>query len=150
MIENSIKQERWKHIKVPASFKEKLKQMSEREKRAIWQIIYDAFTYYEAQKRRPRIKEDLPILDKVSWYIAKTSMAVCWYLATLSDTNYELTVKTITETGARLGVDTRELLSVLETFKNIKQKTSKHRALVLKALKKTIQDMILLLSQPQE
>ena len=150
MSENNIKQEKWKHIKVPASFKEKLKQMSEREKRAIWQIIYDAFTYYESQKKRPRIKEDLPMLDKISWYIAKTSMAVSWYLATLSDTNYELTVKTITDTGARLGVDMSELLSVLETFKNIKQKTSKHRALVLKALKKTIQDMILLLSREQE
>ena len=150
MSENKIKQERWKHIKVPASFKEKLKQMSEREKRAIWQIIYDAFTYYESQKRKPRIKEYLPMLDKISWYIAKISMAVSWYLATLSDINYLLTVKTITDTGARLGVDMSELLSVLETFKNIKQKTPKHRALVLKALKKTIQDMILLLSQSQE
>jgi len=150
MSEDSIKQERWKHIKVPNTLKEKLKQMSEREKRAIWQIIYDAFTYYESQKRKPRIKEDLPMLDKISWYIAKISMAVSWYLATLSDINYLLTVKTITDTGARLGVDMSELLSVLETFKNIKQKTPKHRALVLKALKKTIQDMILLLSQSQE
>jgi hypothetical protein len=150
MTETHVKQEGWKHVKVPAFFKEKLKQMSEREKRAIWQIIYDAFTYYESQKRKPRIKEELSILDKISWYIAKVSMATCWYLATLSDTNYELTVKTITDTGARLGVDMSELLSVLETFKNIKQKTSKHRALVLKALKKTIQDMILLMSQPQE
>jgi hypothetical protein len=142
--------ERWKHIKVPAYFKEKLKQLSEREKRAIWQILYDAFSYYESQKRRPKIKEELPMLDKVSWYIAKVSMATCWYLATLSDTNYELTVKTISEAGARLGVDMSELLNVLSTFKNIKQKTSKHRALVLKALKKTIQEMILLLSQEKE
>jgi hypothetical protein len=140
----------WRLVKVPSYFHEKLKNLSIREKRAIWQIIYDAFTYYESQKRKPRIKEELPLLEKISWYIAKLSMATCWYLATLSDMNYLLTVKTISEIGARLGVDVSELLSILDSFKNIKQKTSKHRALVLKALKKTIQEMILLLSQTQE
>jgi len=137
----------WKSIDVPEVLHSKIKELALRERRAMWQIIFDAILYYESQKRKPKIKQELPLLEKVSWYIAKASMAVCWYLATLRDENFDLTMKTLSDIGSRLGVDVSELQSVLTTYKNIKKKTSKHRAVVLKALKSTVQSMILLLAE---
>jgi hypothetical protein len=140
----------WKSIDVPEALHSKIKELALREQRAMWQVIYDAISYYESQKRKPKIKQELPLLEKVSWYIAKASMAVCWYLATLRDENFDLTMKTLSDIGSRLGVDMSSLTSVLTTYRNIKKKTSKHRAVVLKALKSTVQSMILLLASEGE
>jgi hypothetical protein len=140
----------WKSIDVPDVLHTKIKEFSAREQRAMWQVIYDAISYYESQKRKPKIKQELPLLEKVSWYIAKASMAVCWYLATLRDENFEMTMKTLEELESRLKVDLTELKGVLVTYRNIKKKTSKHRAVVLKALKRAVQSMILLLAAEKE
>jgi len=134
---------KWNNVKVPDYLLEKIDSISKREKRARWQIIYDSVSYYEAQKKKPVIKSELPKLEKVSWYIAKLSQAVTWYITNPDENHYQFTVKTISDIGSRLDVDVKELLGVLETFKNIKKKTSKNRALVLKALKDTIASMIL-------
>ena len=140
---------KWCNVKVPDYLLENIDSISKREKRARWQIIYDSVSYYEAQKKKPVIKSELPMLEKVSWYIAKLSQAVTWYITNPDENHYQLTIKTISEIGSRLDVDVKDLLGVLETFKNIKKKTSKHRALVLKALKDTIASMILKLGSEE-
>jgi hypothetical protein len=140
---------KWNNVKVPDYLLEKIDSISRREKRARWQVLYDSLSYYEAQKKKPAIKNELPMLEKVSWYIAKLSQAVTWYITNPDEEHYQFTIKTISEIGTRLNVDVNELLGVLETFKNIKKKTSKHRALVLKALKDTILSMILKLTDEE-
>ncbi|TDA41312.1 MAG: hypothetical protein DSO07_05200 [Thermoproteota archaeon] len=150
MVGRGMTKIEWKHIKVPDFVHEKLKQMSAREKRAIWQVVYDSFTYYEMMKKRPLLKSALPTLDKASWYIAKLSQAVTWYIVTQSDENYQLTVKTVSDIGSRLGVRMDTLLGALEIYRNTRRKTSKHRAMVLKALKETVASIILRISEEEK
>jgi len=141
---------KWRSIKVPDYLLEKIDAISKREKRARWQVLFDSLSYYEAQKKKPTIKGELPKLEKVSWYISKLAQAVAWYVVTQDEENYQLTLKTISDIGLRLNIDVKELEGVLETFKNTRKKTSKHRVLVMKALKDTITSMILKLASEEE
>lgn len=133
---------KFSNVKVPEELKERIKSIATAEGRAMWQVILDGISFYESQRRRSRLKEELPLHEKVSWYIAKLSMAVCHYLATGKDENFYETLATIDEVGKRLKVDVSLLTSTLNNFRNSRRKTPKKRAAVLKTLKLLIQDLI--------
>ena len=67
---------KWTTIKVPKEIRDKIREISESEGRAYWRVLTEAISFYVTQKKKPRVKEDLPALDKCSWYIAKVSMSV--------------------------------------------------------------------------
>jgi hypothetical protein len=139
---SSSEVEKWKTLKLPSFLYESIQSISERENRAMWEVIADAFSYYEAQKRQPKLKMELPILEKLSWYIAKITYGVSFFLAKPTDVNYTITIATLDETEKRLGVDLKELKDAVAFYKNLKRRSKSKRITVVKVMKITISRMI--------
>jgi hypothetical protein len=97
-------------IWVPIEFKEKVKALAQRQGKAEWKVLLDAVALYETSLRRPRVKEELPVVDKIIWYIQKLSMSIGELKANPTDENLNRTLKTVQQVRERLGVDT----SILE------------------------------------
>jgi hypothetical protein len=93
-------------IYVPVEFKQKIKELSERTGKAQWRILLDAIALYESTLRKPKMKEELPVVDKVVWYMQKLSMSIGALKENPSEANLEKTMKTIQQVKERLGVDT--------------------------------------------
>jgi hypothetical protein len=93
-------------IYVPVEFKQKIKELSERTGKAQWRLLLDALTLYESTLRKPRVKEELPVVDKVVWYMQKLAMSIGSLKENPSEDNLNKTVKTIQQVRDRLGVDT--------------------------------------------
>jgi hypothetical protein len=93
-------------IYVPLEFKAKVKELSDRTGKAQWRILLDALTLYESQLRQPKIKEELPVADKVVWYMQKLSMSIGALKENPSEENLSKSMKTIQQVRDRLGVDT--------------------------------------------
>jgi len=133
---------KWKTIKIPSFLYSSIREMSYRENRAVWEVISDAFSYYSAQKRKPKLKMELPLLEKLSWYIAKISFGVSFCIAKPSDVNYKITLATIEETEQRLGVDLKELREAIIFYKILKRRSPSKRIAMIKVLKVAISRMI--------
>jgi len=93
-------------IYVPVEFKQKVKELSERTGKAQWRILLDALALYESTLRRPRAKEELPVVDKVVWYMQKLSMSIGALKENPSEENLARTLNTIRQVKERLLVDT--------------------------------------------
>jgi hypothetical protein len=119
-------------IYVPQEFKQKIKQLSERTGKAQWRILLDAITLYESTLRRPKTKEELPIVDKIVWYMQKLSMSIGALKENPSEENLARTLNTIRQVKERLLVDTglleRAVLDYVKLVKNTaKDPIEKHR-----------------------
>jgi hypothetical protein len=90
----------------PPELKSKVKELSERTGKPQWKVLLEAITLYEATLRRPKMKEELPIVDKVVWYVQKLSMSIGALKENPSEKNLEQTMRTIQQIKERLGVDT--------------------------------------------
>jgi hypothetical protein len=101
-------------IWVPVEFKQKVKALAEKLGKAEWKVLLDAVALYETTLRRPKTKEDLPVVDKVIWYIQKLAMSVGELKASPTEENLQKTLKTVQQVRDRLGVDT----SILERAVN--------------------------------
>jgi len=128
------KKTRSSSIYAPPEFKEKIKQLSEKTGKPQWKILLEALALYETSLRKPRAKEELPIVDKVVWYIEKVSMSIGALKENPSDANLQKTMKTISQIRERLKVDTGLLERAVQDFASaskISQKDpiEKHRAL---------------------
>ena len=93
-------------IYVPVEFKQKIKELSERTGKAQWRLLLDALTLYESTLRKPRVKEELPVVDKVVWYMQKLAMSIGALKENPSGENLNKTMKTIQQIKERLQVDT--------------------------------------------
>jgi hypothetical protein len=93
-------------IYAPPELKSKVKALSERTGKPQWKILLEALALYESQLRKPRIKEELPIVDKVVWYMQKLSMSIGALKENPSEENLARTLNTIRQVKERLLVDT--------------------------------------------
>jgi len=93
-------------IYVPAEFKQKIKELSARAGKAQWRLLLDALALYESTLRKPRVKEELPVVDKVVWYMQKLAMSIGALKEKPSEENLARTLNTIRQVKERLLVDT--------------------------------------------
>jgi replicative DNA helicase len=108
-------------IWVPIEFKEKVKQLAQKQGKAEWKVLLDAVALYETTLRKPRTKEELPVVDKVVWYVQKLAMSIGELKASPTEENLHRTMKTIQQIKERLGVDTALLeRAVNDYFKLLK------------------------------
>lgn len=97
-------------IWVPNEFKARVKALSKKYGKAEWKILLDALALYETSIRKPKLKEELPVIDKVIWYVEKLSMSVGELKANPTNDNLQKTLKTVQQVKERLNIDT----SILE------------------------------------
>jgi hypothetical protein len=103
-------------IWVPMEFKNRVKALAEKQGKAEWKILLDALSLYETSLRRPKVKEELPVVDKVLWYIEKLCMSVGEFKASPTEENLQKTMRTISQVRERLGVDTSLLERALSDY----------------------------------
>jgi len=107
---------RWTTVKVPGEVRERISSLARAEGKAEWRIVLDALAFYEAQKRSPRIKQELPTWEKVAWYIVKLAMSAGSLRENPTEENLELLKRTCQQIEERLGVRTDLLLRVAEAY----------------------------------
>jgi len=111
---------------VPREFKEKIKQLSKRYSKPQWKLLLEALSMYEAQLRKPKMKEDFPIVDKIVWYMQKVSMSIGMLKANPTDENLQKTLNTIMQIKLRLGVDTGILERAVNDFVTLNKRQYKN------------------------
>jgi len=120
-------------IYVPAELKTKIRALSEKTGKVQWKVLLDALALYETTVRRPRVKEELPVVDKVVWYMQKLSMSIGALKENPSDENFSKTFKTIQQVRDRLGVDAslleRAVVDYTRLVRNPENPTEKHRVI---------------------
>jgi hypothetical protein len=112
-------------IYVPKQFRDRIKQLSERYNKPQWKILLDALTLYETTVRKPKAKEELPVIDKVLWYIQKVSMSIGALKDNPSQANFQRAQKTIEQIRERLGVDVRMLELAINDYAKLIEKKDK-------------------------
>jgi hypothetical protein len=77
-MRNTVEQPKSRHssIYAPVELKEKIKYLSEKTGKPQWKILLEALALYETSLRKPKAKEELPVIDKVIWYIEKLCMSI--------------------------------------------------------------------------
>jgi hypothetical protein len=119
-------------IYAPPELKSKIKELSERTSKPQWKIVLEALAMYESTLRKPRAKEELPVVDKVTWYIQKVAMSVGALKENPSEENLARTLNTIRQVKERLLVDTdlleRAVLDYVKLVKSsVEDAVAKHK-----------------------
>ena len=131
---------KWSTIKVPKEFLEKLREVSENEGRAYWRVLTEALSFYVTQKKKPKKKTELPILDKCSWYIAKVSMSVGALKENPTEKNLNYLRRTLEQIEERLGIDTSLLWKIANDY--AKEQSTHNKMELNMTLKMLIVDII--------
>jgi hypothetical protein len=103
-------------VSLPREIFDKLDSLSKRTRKSKQNIILEALSLYETQIRRPRIKEDFPITDKIIWYMMKLSMSIGALKENPTEVNFNKTMKTINQIKERLKVNTSVLEKAVQDF----------------------------------
>jgi hypothetical protein len=114
-------------IWVPLEFKQRVRQLAQKQGKAEWRVLLDALSLYETSLRRPKVKEELPVVDKVLWYIEKLCMSVGEFKASPTEENLQKTMRTVSQVRERLGVDTSLLERALTDYARMVKGNSKSR-----------------------
>jgi len=114
-------------IWVPVEFKERVKALARKQGKAEWKVLLDAIALYETSLRKPRAKEELPVVDKVVWYVQKLAMSIGELKANPTEENLQRTTRTIQQIRERLGVDTALLERALTDYVRLLRGNRKER-----------------------
>jgi hypothetical protein len=114
---------KYKSIKVREEVYNAVKNYAGRRGMTISSAVLQAVMFLTETERRPRVKENLPLADKVSWYITKTIMSAGAFKAVPSDDNYQRLVKNLEDLRERLGVDVSLQLDIVNKLRGKQQWT---------------------------
>ncbi len=107
---------RWTTIRVPVELRDQIKQLAQRSGKAEWRVISEAISFYSEFKRSYRVRENMPLADKISWYIAKISMSVGALKENPTQENLDKLKRTASQIKERIGIDTSYLVRCAEEF----------------------------------
>jgi len=118
---------KWTTIKIPKEIHEKIKQYRQRYGKATWRIILEALSFFETISRKPRSKEELPDLDKFSWYITKLATSFGAFKENPSHENLIYLEKRVKELREKLGIDASHLALLAERYMRAKNDEEKKK-----------------------
>jgi hypothetical protein len=123
-IGNSSKSDKGTTIYVPKELRDRIRELSNKYGKPQWKVLLDALSLYETSIRKARTKEELPVVDKVIWYIEKLCMSIGALKENPSDTNIQKTLKTLKQIKERLDVDIRLLERAVNDYVSLTKKLS--------------------------
>ena len=112
-------------ISVPRPLHARIKELARKKHTTIINVVEEAIGHLEILYRRPYTKSDLPLLDKVSWYIFKLVNSVGAFKENNSLDNYTKLLRTIDQIEERLLIDLSLLKHVVQKLSPEKKKTLK-------------------------
>ncbi len=110
------KQNRWTTIKVPVELRDQIKALADYYRTTEWRIVEWGISFVQEQKKRPKIKEELPVIDKVAWYITKLAQTVGAFRTNPTAEKLNQVKRVAQQIQERLGIDTRMLIRVAEDY----------------------------------
>jgi len=117
------KKGKWASIRVPREVKERLEAIAKKKGIAMWRVLLEALSHYEALTKKPKEKMKLPRLDKASWYAYKLSQSIGAFKEKPSLENLYYLDKTISQIEERAGINCRILRKiVVEVYELAKKK----------------------------
>jgi len=116
------KQVKWTTVKIPVEIRDKIKRMANRFGMSQWELVNWALGFAETRLKRADVKQDLPAMDKVSWYISKLGLAVGAFRENPNERTLDNAVRVCAQIMDRLGVDTSSLIKVLHDYYDKKDK----------------------------
>ncbi len=131
---------KWTTIKVPVELRDIIQNLAKQEDKPYWKFLTNCISWYVEQKRNPRVKEELPQIEKISWYIAKVSMSVGELKAKPTKENLQKLEKTLEQIEKRLGIKTDFVRRTVHAY--ILEPTTDNRMELNMALKMLIFDII--------
>jgi len=108
---------KWTTVKIPVELRDTINKLSQKLGKPAWKVVLDSVSFFDEQISKPRLKEKLPTIDKISWYIVKLSTSVSEFKLNPSEENYNRLIKTMNQIKERLGVDLSLLSKIVETYK---------------------------------
>jgi len=108
---------KWTTIKIPSELRDQINDLATMLDKPAWKLVLDAVSFFDEQIHKPRLKESLPLVDKVSWYIVKLSTSVAEFKINPTEENFNKLMKTVEQVKERLGVDVDMLVRACEVYK---------------------------------
>ena len=106
----------WKLIKVPEHLHSKLFKIAKEKDKAMWEIIEKALEVYEIYERKDKPKKEIPVIDRISWYVIKLAMSVGAFKENPTIENYQQLEKTARQVKERLGIETGEIIEIAKRY----------------------------------
>jgi len=147
MSQNQTPQRKWRTISVPAEVFDLLKRIESRsnEDKAHWKIILKALSFYEDFRSKPKLANDFSIIEKISWYITKLSLAYGTFAVNPSEESANQLKERLQEIEVRTGVQVGALLKLIDQYIRIKDENERKKARMElnQAFKLIIKEMII-------
>lgn len=103
----------WTTISVPKDLRDKIREISAKEGKPYWQVLEEAVAAMYAQKSKPRIKETLPIADKLAWYLVKFGTSLGSLKESPTDQNLARFENTVVQISERMRLTSHSTISLL-------------------------------------
>jgi len=97
---------RYKTIRIREDIYDLIRKYKEKTGASISQIVAKALAFMDLSERKPRVKEDLPLADKFSWYIAKVLMSAGSFKEDPNETNFRYLIDNLDALEERLDIET--------------------------------------------
>ena len=140
----SQKNQKWSTIRIPMEVRERIKELGSKTGKVTWEVILEAVTLYESFIKRPSVRQSMPNIDKLSWYITKVATSFGAFKENPSEENFQYLVKRVEELKDRLGVDAELLLRMAEYYRSAKDEELKKKIRIdlNAAFKQVVKDLI--------
>jgi len=112
----------WTTIRVPKSLARRIRELSEEKGVAMWKILLQLTSFYSSIVKDTRRRDEIPILDKLSWYIVKLSYSISKMKDEPNEENFKWLVKTISQIKDRLNIDVTYILDIAKSYMATKSK----------------------------
>ena len=135
---------KWSTIRIPMEVRERIKELGGKTGKVTWEVILEAVTLYESFIKRPSVRQSMPNIDKLSWYITKVATSFGAFKENPSEENFQYLVKRVEELKDRLGVDAELLLRMAEYYRSAKDEELKKKIRIdlNAAFKQVVKDLI--------
>jgi len=130
----------WTTVKIPKDLNNILNEYVEKLNLAKHKIIAKSLQFFVEQQKKPKIKKDLPMIDKISWYIIKISMSVGRFKENPTNANLDALIRTSNQVTERVGVDTTWVIRTAEAY--LKKQDSENSQELNSALKNVVITMM--------
>ncbi|PMP89124.1 MAG: hypothetical protein C0173_06075 [Desulfurella sp.] len=96
---------RYRSIKIREDIYNLIKDYKQKHKVPISTAVAHAVSFLQQAERKPKVKENLPLADKVSWYITKTVMSAGAFKENPNEQNFNYLMQNLSDMKKRLGAE---------------------------------------------
>jgi len=136
-----------KTIRIPIDFWIELKYRAERQKTAMWRILWQAYMHYR-QAYLSHFKLNTSALSRISWYVFKLGSSVGALKENPTKENLELLKRTLDQLEKRLGVNVVTVRERAEAY--VKRPDRKNKVALNDATKSLIAEIIVKLGEEKK